>query len=268
MSATKASDLFASGDLSGAIELLTQAVKRNPTDRDSRGLLAEFLCIAGEFERADKQLDTLGNQDIEAAPALAMFRQVLRAEIARREFFVEGRAPEFIGNPTPTLKKHLEASVYLRDAEVAHAAELLNEAEEMRPTIPGVCDGQAFDDWRDLDDLTAGFLEVLTTTGSYYWVPMESVESLEFTAPQRPRDLIWRRTQLAVRGGPEGEVFVPATYANPVAESSDRTRLGQMTDWQGGENAPVLGMGQRTFLVGEEARPIMQIEAATFDEDA
>ena len=85
MSVTKATDLFTSGDLEGAITALTEAVRKNPTDQETRGLLAEFLCIAGDLERADKQLDALGNQDAGSAPGLALFRQVVRAELARRQ---------------------------------------------------------------------------------------------------------------------------------------------------------------------------------------
>lgn len=264
MSAQNASELFASGDLGGAIDVVTARVKKHPTDQDSRGLLAEFLCIGGELGRADKLLDALGNQDAEAAPALAMWRQVLRAELARREFYQQGRLPEFIDGPTPVLEKHLQASVYLRDGERAQAAELLGEAEQLRPAVSGQCNGRAFDDLRDLDDLTASFFEVLTTTGSYYWIPVERLVSVEFLSPQRPRDLIWRRARMKVSDGPEGEVVVPAVYANPVAQVSDQARLGRVTDWQGGDGEPVLGIGQRTYLVGDEALPIMQLQTIEF----
>jgi type VI secretion system protein ImpE len=264
MTAQRASELFASGDLGGAIDVVTAQVKKQPTDQNSRGLLAEFLCIAGELERADKLLEVLGNQDAEAAPALALVRQVLRAELARREFFTAGRVPEFIGEPTTLLQQHLRAAVLLHDGERAQAAELLAEAELARPAVSGECNGQAFDDLRDLDDLTAPFFEVLTTTGSYYWIPIERLVSVEFLPPQRPRDLIWRRARMMVSDGPEGEVVVPAVYANPSAESGDQVRLGRVTDWHGGDGEPVLGVGQRTFLVGEDALPIMQLQTIDF----
>lgn len=260
-----ASELFAGGDLSGAIAAVTAIVKKHPTDQHGRGLLAEFLCIGGELERADKLLDALGNQVVELAPALALWRQVLRADIARRDFYTQGRVPEFLGKPTPAMQKTLEASVCLRDGDTATAADLLEEAESLRPAVRGECNGQAFDDLRDLDDLCATHLEVLTTTGSYYWIATERVVSIEFAAPERPRDLIWRRARIIVRDGPEGEVFIPAIYANPQDSISDQARLGRMTDWVEAEHAPVLGIGQRTFLVGDEAMPIMQMENLTLE---
>ena len=95
MAAMNGSELFEAGDLTGAVAALTDAVKRNPMDQEGRGLLAELLCLAGDLERADKQLDALSNQDSESAPALAVFRQVIRAELARREFYSEGWLPEW-----------------------------------------------------------------------------------------------------------------------------------------------------------------------------
>jgi type VI secretion system protein ImpE len=265
MSQQNASELFAGGDLTGAISAITELVKKNPTDQHSRGLLAEFLCIGGELERADKLLDALGNQNVELAPALAMWRQVLRAEIARRDFYAQGRVPEFLNPPTPALEKTLQASIALRHGDMGQAAALLEEAESLRPAVRGECDGKAFDDLRDLDDLCATHLEVLTTTGVYYWVPTETVVSIEFSVPERPRDLIWRRALMMVRDGPEGEVFIPAVYANPRDDLSDQARLGRMTDWIEAEGAPVLGVGQRTFLVGEEAMPIMQMQTLALE---
>jgi type VI secretion system protein ImpE len=268
MPVAKARELFTAGDLGGAIAALTEAVKKAPTDQEGRGLLAEMLCIAGELDRADKQLDALANQDAAAAPALAMFRQVLRAELARRECFERGRAPEFIGPPSAQMERYLRALVLIREGELREAAALLYEAEEMRIPPKGQCNGKVFDDFRDLDDLSAAYLEVLTTTGSYYWVPLASVVSLEFQPPRRPRDLIWRQTHLMVHDGPEGEVYVPAIYANAGEQATDQARLGRITEWVGGEGTPVLGLGQRTFLVGEEAVPIMELEQVTFETQA
>ena len=138
------------------------------------------------------------------------------------------------------------------------------QAEDERQRPAGVCNGTSFDDFRDLDDLSACFLEVLTTTGKYYWVPMETLLSIEFHPPERPRDLMWRRAHLMVLDGPDGEIFVPAIYADPKGVGTDQSRLGRTTDWIESEGSPVLGVGQRTFLVGEAALPVMEIETVTF----
>ena len=258
-----AKQLYETGQLSDAVAAAKDEVKRHPTDPGKRLFLCELLCFAGEIEQADRQLETLVHQEPKAAIEVSTFRQVLRAELARRQFHAEGRLPEFIGQPSDVLKRHLEASIRLRDGQPAEAAQLLQQAEAGRPPVAGSCDGQPFADLRDMDDLCAPFFEVLTTTGKYFWVPIEQVESMEFRAPKRPRDLLWRSVHMIVRAGPDGEVYLPVLYAGSHAETDDRFRLGRMTDWRGGEGSPVRGVGQRMYLVGEEPRSILELKEIT-----
>ena len=68
-----------------------------------------------------------------------------------------------------------------------------------------------------------------------------------------PRDLFWRRARMAVREGPDGEVYLPTLYPNSHTATDDRLRLGRATEWVGTENSLLRGVGQRMFLVGEDA---------------
>lgn len=255
---------FEAGKLKDAIQTLNAEVRAKPADVDLRGFLAELLCFDDNLERADKMLDLMGTQDPAAALGLSLFRQQIRAEMARREFFGEGRVPEFLGDPPDHLKLHLEASLAIREGEMATAAKLLEDAEEQRPKVAGLCNGEEFDDMRDVDDMTAGFFEVLTSTGKYYWIPTERIASVEMHRPERPRDLIWRRAAMDVSEGPDGEVFLPVIYVTPDLDVDERTKLGRVTDYAGGDGEPVRGIGQRTFLIGDEAMPILEIQSLEF----
>ena len=252
--------LYDAGRLNDAIAVLSQELRSHPLDAARRGFLAELLCFAGLWERADTQLDTLGHQDPEAMVGVSLFRQLVRAAQAREQFFAEGRLPEFLDPPTsPAIRLYLEASIHLREGRSARAGDLLGEAENQRQRLSGTCNGRPFDDFRDLDDLTACVFEVLTSTGKYYWIPFERVERIEFRAPVRSRDLLWRQVHMMVSDGPEGDVFLPVTY--PMAGEADETLLlGRATDWRGGDGAPVRGVGQRTCLVGDEALGILEME--------
>jgi type VI secretion system protein ImpE len=265
-----AQEQYQAGDLRGALATATEEVRKHPADTARRGFLTELLCVAGDLERADRQLDALGQQDPEAAVGVSMFRQLVRAEQARQQFYSEGRVPEFLAEVSPHLRLHLEASILLREGKDAEAAALLAQAEGQRPHVAGTCGGRSFADLRDLDDLTAPVFEVLTSTGKYYWIPIEQVELVEFRPPARPRDLLWRRARMVVRGGPDGEVFLPAVYAGAGAgaDADDRLRLGRATEWRGGDGAPVRGLGQRTFLVGDEAVSILELQELTIQEPA
>lgn len=258
------SEHFQAGQLSEAIDAAVADVKKHPTDTSRRGLFCEMLCFTGEWERADKQLDTIGMQDPQAIVGLSMFRQLIRAEVARQQFYEEGRVPEFVGEPSTVLRLHLEASICLREGKTAEAAEALGKAEEQRAKVGGTCDGQSFDDFRDLDDLSAPILEVFTGTGKYFWIPVEQVEFLAFQAPERAHDLLWRRARIVVTDGPDGEVFLPSHYPGTFKSDDDRLRLGRGTEWSDQEAGPVRGCGQRMFLVGEEAKTIMEIGRVQF----
>lgn len=264
MSETPA-QLFQAGRLKDAVAALNAHLKAKPTDADARVLLSEMLCFDGNLDRADLQLDTTGTQQPEIALTMALFRQLIRAEQARQQLLTDGRVPELLDAPPEGhLRLRLEAVVSLRAGRTAEAMELLAQAEEQRPPLAGVRDDEPFDDMRDLDDLFGGVFEVLTSTGKYFWIPAERVELIEFHAPERPRDLLWRRARMEVRNGPDGDVFLPAIYPGLPAGAAEPLRLGRATEWSEDAEAPVCGRGQRCFLIGEESVPIMQIGRLTF----
>lgn len=252
-----AKSLFDAGSLSAATDAAKEEVRQNPADVQRRLFLAELFCFQGDIERADNQLDVIVRQQPDAVLVL-QFRQVLRAQKHRDECRNQGRPPEFLAEPPEHLRLLLKAHVLLRDGDHGGALATVQEVDEARPRVRGAVDGQEFSDWRDLDDLTASYLEVLTGNGKYYWVPFESVQRVEFHRPLAPRDLIWRRASLTVQEGPDGEVFIPALYQGTSAATEDELRLGRGTSWRD-EAGPVLGVGQRSFLFDEEDRAALAI---------
>ncbi len=262
--AETAGSLLRAGKLGEAIEAAGAAVRKAPTDLGARVLLAELLLAAGNLERVDVILDAASEVDPAVAVVIAEFRQLLRAEMARRQLRRDGRVPEFLGEPDEAQRLALAALVALRGGDLTQAANLAGAAEAARPRAAGRIAGRPIDDFRDADDLTAGFFEVLTTTGKYFWIPTARVESLQFHPPKRPRDLIWRRASMSVQGGPDGEVYLPATYASDEPDLADALRLGRATEWR--ELAPglVRGVGQRVFLAGEDAVGIMDLTELAF----
>lgn len=262
--------LFRAGKLAAAVDAANAAVRRAPADLAARVLLAELLVFAGNLERADVILDAASQVEPEAAVVVAEFRQLLRADMARRQLRRDGRVPEFLGEPTATQRLQLAALVALREGDTAEAAKLAGQAETGRPHVSGFAGDAAFDDLRDADDLCAGSFEVLTSTGKYYWIATERVISVEFHPPLRPRDLFWRRATMSVRNGPDGDVYLPVVYGSDDAALSDVLKLGHATDWIEDGGAPlgslVRGVGQRLFLVGEEATGIMDLTTLEFAE--
>ncbi len=262
----QATDLFRAGDLTGAIAALNEAVRTRPTDQDARALLAELLFFTGAFDRADVQLNAISNMAPDKAVGIALWRQLLRGATAREQLFAEGRLPEFIDPPGPHVQQVLRAMVEAREGDADQAAQLMEAAEAARPPVSGRVDGQGFADMRDLDDLFAPVIEVFTSTGKYFWVPTDSIESIAFDAPERPSDLLWRRASISVRGGTEGVVYIPAIYpALPGDETrEDGLLLGRATDWQEQPGGAVRGRGQRCLLFDEADMPILSITEISF----
>ncbi|MDQ2695773.1 MAG: tetratricopeptide repeat protein [Pseudomonadota bacterium] len=252
-----ANDLFAAGRLADAIGLLSRELRTQPTDLGRRYFLAELLCFAGDWERADRQLAALVRQDPATLPGVALFRQLLRAETARQQFFAGSGLPQFRSAPAELLQCYLRAAVLLREGREAEAGVLLAGAEAQRPHPGGTCDGRPCDDLRDLDDLTAAVFEVLTAGGGYYWIAMAEVAAVDFQPPREARSLLWRQAQITFRDAAEpGNVYLPALY--PLTAGADEAaRLGRRTDWRGA--AVVRGVGQRLYLAGEEPVPILEI---------
>jgi type VI secretion system protein ImpE len=192
-------------------------------------------------------------------------RTILRGEFLRQEFFSDGLPPDVYREPPPYLRLCLEAAQLLRSGGKAEAAEKLVRAEAERPRLKGTCDGVVFDDFRDLDDLFAGFLEVVTNQVKYVWIAFEYVQSIEFTPPNRPRDLYWRRANMKMKDGSESElIYLPAIYLGSHKSKDDALRLGRATDWQAVDGGAVRGVGQRMFLAGEEPRSIMDVKKIEF----
>jgi len=199
-------------------------------------------------------------QTSEISLGIMLLRQLIRAEKIRQQCFYEARLPEFIGEATPALKASLQALIALGEKNPQQALHMLQQAELSRSLIVGCYNEKMFTGMRDGDDFFAGLLELFTKDGKYYWIALEQINTLEFYKPERPIDLLWRRAHLSIHGGPEGEVYIPAIYIQTPVEH-ESARLGYTTDWCIEQDQPVQGIGQRSFLIGEELVPIMEIKS-------
>jgi type VI secretion system protein ImpE len=263
-------DAFEAGDLPAALAAATAAVKAKPREAGLRWLMAEMLLFSGQVERADRALDAVIED--QPSPAVLEFRRLLRAEETRRQVFAEGRPPKFQGDDaSPAQTAALRAVTETRLGALAAASAAAAEAETLRGRAPGkveLGDGsvQAFDDLRDVDDVFAPTIEVLTTAGEYIWIPVERLASLEFEAARRPRDLYWRRTAITLKDGTEGVVYLPCIYPWTGEAPAPALLLGRETDWtgDGADAGPVRGIGQRILLAGEEALPLRDAALLSF----
>lgn len=252
-----ATELFKQGQLQQAIDAQIAEVKATPADHGKRLFLFELAAFAGDLDRARRQIDAVQYEEKDRDVAVASYRKLLDSEEKRRRLFRDGLQPRFLTEPPEHVKLRLEAVNRLREDRQAEAAELLNRANEGAGELKGTLNGKAFEGIRDTDDLFGTVLEVIAH-GEYFWLPLEQLDTLASNAPVYPRDLLWLPARVVMKEGEQGEVFLPTLYPGSHESPDEKIKLGHSTDWKQAEGGPVLGVGARTFLVGDEAPGLLQ----------
>jgi len=233
----KARELFQSGELDGAIASLSDELRADPTDAQRRTFLFELLGFAGEFDRAEKQLDILAQASPDAAMGALLYRSALHAEKNRREMFLEGSYPK----------------------------------GDSPPVTGGTLNGERFTSLVDGDSRIGARFEVFAA-GEYMWLPLEHIASITIPPPQKVRDLLWApgliRTGPGFEGLELGEVLIPALAPLTFRHPDDAVRLGRVTEWQELDDGGEAPIGQKLLLVDDTEFPILELRELIIDPPA
>lgn len=254
------------GNLTGAVEAALGLVKSNPTVYAARSFLFELSLFAGEWDRADRQLDVIGHQDANSAIGSLIYRQNLSAERDRLKFFSEGLRPETPDAPSGYINDLFTANDLVREGKTAEARELLDKVEEERPAFSVTVNGENFADFRDHNDLTMCVFEAIVKD-SYVWLPFESVKSLRFLERKSLRDVYWRQAEFELTNGSNGELFLPSLYANTWKNADDQIRLGRSVDWLDAGDDIYVGEGTRIYSMDGRDLPVLDIETIEFNHE-
>ena len=260
----EAKSQFDAGNLAGAVEAALNAVRGNPTDAAARTFLFELSCFSGDWERAEKQLDVIGHQDVAAMIGSMIYRQNFKAERDRGKLFSEGLKPEFLMPVPDYVNALLDANNLIREGKIADARKILDEVEENRPASPCTVNGEKFSDFRDYNDSTMCVLEVILKD-SYVWLPLEHIQRITFFKPKSLRDLFWIHAEVETTNGTGGEMFIPALYADSWKADDDLVRLGRKTDWRDAGEETFIGEGTKTFWMDGQDKSILDFETIEFD---
>ena len=115
-----------------------------------------------------------------------------------------------------------------------------------------------------MDDVLAPLLEVITLGGTYAWIALSEIAWFELAETRAPVDQLWRSTKIAVKDGPEGDVFLPCLYPATARHGDDQLKLGKGTDWLEAEGQPVRGLGQKMFALDDQDRALFEIRRIEF----
>ncbi len=258
-------ELYGAGNLRGAIDALTQEIKANPTDKERRTFLFELLSFAGEWDRAEKQLDAIvDGGDTQTTLAIMVYKANVKAERERVKLFTQGTPPHFLNEPLDYVDRHVEALRLAKDGKLAEARAMLDTCEDDRPAVSGTLGGEPFEDFRDYDDFVGPVLELIVKD-KYVWLPFQQIKKIDVSSPKKLRDLIWAPARIEALDGTTGEVFVSALYAGSAGEPDDMVKLGRMTDWKKLGEDVVRAVGLKTYLVGEHEKTVFELKNVQFD---
>lgn len=249
--------------MSGAVESALASVKSSPNDARARTFLFELSCFTGDWERAERQLDVIGHQDANAMIGSLIYRQCIEAERKRARFFSESLKPEFLATPPGYVYGLLTANNRLREGNAAEAREILDKTEEQRPAFSCRINSREISDFRDYNDLTSCVLEAIIQD-SYVWIPLEQITKIKLGELKSLRDLFWIQAEVETENGMNGEMFLPALYANSWKSDNDQIRLGRMTDWRDAGNEIFVGEGMKMFWADGEDVPVLELKEIEF----
>ncbi len=233
---TNSRQLFQAGRLDEAIEALGAEVRDNPTDAQRRAFLFELLCFAGQYDRAEKQLNVLGSNGRDAEMGALLYHAALHAERLRQDMFDKQSFP-------------------ISSARV----------------VGGTINGQPFSTIEDADPRIGPRLE-LFAGGQYMWLPFEHVQHVRVEAPKRVRDLLWSpavvRPAESFKGLELGEALLPAIAPLTWRHSDPAVRLGRATEWTQLEDGSQAPTGQKMLLVDDEEFPILELRELEIVQEA
>jgi type VI secretion system protein ImpE len=228
-----ARELYAAGRLDAAIEALGTEVRGNPADAQRRTFLFELLTFAGQYDRAEKQLDVLARAGAQAEAGTLLYRAALSAERVREHMFATG---DFPGAPAPG-------------------------------PVAGTIDGRPFLSIEDADPRLGARLEVIAG-GRYLWIPFAHLAAVRLDPPKRLRDVRWAPARLAT--GPSikdmelGEVLLPTLTPAAWKQEDVTLRLGQAADWEELADGTFVPAGQKLLRVDGELVPLLEVRELTF----
>jgi len=270
MSLDAAERAIRDADLDGALRLLQDHVRSQPSEAAPRVFLFQLLAVLGQWDRALTQLNVAAELDAKALAMAQMYREALQCETLRAAVFAGSRAPMVLGEPDEWLALLIESLLTGADttpAAVARSQSLRERAFDAAPATAGSIDGVPFE-WIADADMRLGPVCEAVINGRYYWVPFARIARVDIDAPADLRDVVWMPAHLEFTNGGDAVAVIPTRYAGSEAAADPRVRLARQTEWH--EVAPDVfhGLGQRVWATDAGERALMDVRTVLLGEAA
>jgi type VI secretion system protein ImpE len=252
----KIQGMLQEGRLTDAISYLETQLREDPLNVDHKSTFIELLCINGELERADKQLNNIVQKHPDFLLGASNLRQLIRAEQARQDFIAGNAIPNIFADSDAHIEALMKLRLEMHQGEASSISQSALELESVRPKLKLAINDKDTSEARDLDDSLGGFIEIFGTDGKFYVAQLSEIEFLHFKPVSSLIEQVWRKVELSIKNGPSGEAHVPVVYGS---SATDAEKLGRETDWH--ETAPdvITGVGQKMWFVDDQAIPMTDI---------
>jgi len=241
--------LLREGDLAGARAALVEVVRTRPSDAQARMFLFQLLAVAGEWDKARKQLQALAQLSPEAQMLSVAYGQAIDAEAVRAAVFTGTQRIEVLANPDGWAGKLAEAIELLASGDADSGTAARDAAFEDAPDAAGSLNGVAFDWIADADSRFGPAFEVIIA-GRYGLIPFDAVQHITCEGARDLRDLVWLPIQLAMKSGQSIAAFLPARYPGTESSGDSAELLGRATGWDATAWGDA-GRGQRLWTLSD-----------------
>lgn len=246
-----------------ALALLQEEVRRDPANPKLRTFLFQLLCVLGQWPRALRQLEVVGEMDASTLAMVSAYREAVRCEALRQEVMAGRKSPLLFGQPEEWMALMAQALRHDGAGEIAQGATLRSQALELAAAVPGTLTTAAeqteqFAWIADADSRLGPTLEAILN-GSYYWLPLQNLRSVAFEPPEDLRDMVWTPAQLTFANGGQTVAMVPTRY--PGSETSDdgAIQLARRTEWRQLGEETFYGSGQRLFATDTGDHALLEL---------
>lgn len=251
-------ELIAAGQPAEALKRLQERVREKPQDAKLRTFLFQLLCVLGQWDRAQAQLELCGQLDHATLAMVNTYREALKCEVVREAVFAGKTTPIVFGQPQPWIASLAEALQADARGDVDLAAKLRSDALSAAPATSGTLDGAPFEWIADADSRLGPVLEAVVN-GRYVWVPFAALAKISIEAPADLRDLVWAPVHLALANGGETVALVPSRYVGSSAESDAALQLSRKTEWVELGVDQYRGLGQRILTTSDSELGLLEV---------
>ncbi|WP_084454940.1 type VI secretion system accessory protein TagJ [Comamonas composti] len=246
--------------LADAQRLLEAQVRDFPEDAGRRWTLAQWACLQESWPRALKLAQATAKQQPSLVQSAHAMRALIRAQQQRESIFAGQRTAEQL-LPWAPWTEQLAAALQLQAQGNTKQADALRlVALEQAPTWQGQTPA-GLCTWLADSDSRLGPVCELIVSGSYRWLPLADIESLEVEPPATLLDLMWIPVQITLKPNTVIDkpfsAFIPVRYPGTLSYMQKdiypetmrlSLLLGRKTLWHETSETAVCGIGQKTWI--------------------